>query len=858
MHPARRGSVLIVLADRTARRVLFDVLDAHGFDAIHTASNPAQARGMLERDTSIDLVLLEHPEHGDAAALCLELAAAPACNAIRVVGIAPPERGQARNEASTRAAVHAWIASPLDPREIAGLLARLGDGPAPARPEPESGASYRFAFEGGPDGHLLVDPASGLILDANETLLQHRGVSRASVVGNRIDAFDGIASRTQRQILVRKMGAEGGVRYRTRQARGSGEERALDVRVRLVSHDGRAAHLYVFRDADESTVWAEALSIVTDLAREAAAGASIGAGLRGLIDRMALDFAMFAHRPAGTGGEPRTLALYQRDSAATVLPEALLLARLKPVFDGAEIIAPGGKPDADDAALLAGSGFACVIALPLTGDAQTGNGALVLARRQALADAEPLVVAIRALGHQWMLQLAIRQAREEGRSVGMQDVLTTLPNRLLFNDRLEATLQEAHRTGEMFAVAFVDVDRFKNINDSLGHAAGDRVLAAVADRLRASVRPSDTIARYAGDEFTVILRHVAQREEALRVADKIVRAMATPLRISAEVELRITVSLGLAFYPDDAANAERLLKQADMAMYAAKDLGRNTYQAYVAMPEESSRQRLALEARLHRAEQNGELRVHYQPQVHADTEDLVGAEALLRWQHPELGMISPGFFIPLAEEIGTILAIGEWILRAACADARRWRQRFGLPLRVGVNLSPLQLRQPSLVARVALIFEETGVDPSAIEFEVTESINIKAIPNLLGTLNGLRALGCQISIDDFGTGQSSLDYLKHFPADRIKIDQGFVRNIGVDPDDEAIVRATISMAHNLNREVVAEGVESETHLEFLKAHGCDALQGYLFCRPLPPDQFESLLVERERLRSDATRSSPEA
>jgi diguanylate cyclase (GGDEF)-like protein len=435
----------------------------------------------------------------------------------------------------------------------------------------------------------------------------------------------------------------------------------------------------------------------------------------------------------------------------------------------------------------------------------------------------------------------------------MQDVLTTLPNRLLFNDRLEATLQEAHRSGEMFAVAFVDVDRFKNINDSLGHAAGDRVLAAVADRLRASVRPTDTIARYAGDEFTVILRNIQQREEAMRVADKIVRSMAAPLRISADVELRITVSLGLAFYPDDAANGERLLKQADMAMYAAKDLGRNTWQAYVAMPEESSRQRLALEARLHRAEQNDELRVHYQPQISVANEDIVGVEALLRWQHPELGMISPGFFIPLAEEIGTILSIGEWILRAACADAHRWRQRFGLPLRIGVNLSPLQLRQPSLASRVRRIFEETGVDPAMIDFEVTESINIKSIPNLTSTLDGLRALGCQISIDDFGTGQSSLDYLKHFPADRIKVDQGFVRNIGVDPDDEAIVRATISMAHNLNREVVAEGVETEAHLEFLKGEGCDIAQGYLFCHPLPLDALEKLLVERDRVLKDIAR-----
>jgi len=852
MRAPRRGSALIVLADRTDRRVLFDLLDARGFEAIHSAGNPAKARSLLERTRGIDLVFMEKAGRGDAAALCAELAAAPTCQSLRVIGIAPP--GSAREPApgGTPVAVHAWITSPVDAREVAAVLDAPMKAPRDATVLVQSAGDYRFAFDGGSDELLLVEPGSGLVLDANDVLLRQRGLSRGSVVGNRIDAFDGIASRTRRALLMRKLAAEGAVRYRTRRPRSKGGDRAIDVHVRLATHDGRTVHVYGFRAAEEASAWAEALSLVTDLAREAASGASIGAGLRALIDRLAFDFAMLAHCPPGTDAA-HPLALYRREDVTPWPSEVDALARLKPVFDGAGIIAPSGRKDAATDGLLAGSGFDCVLALPLVGDAQTGRGALLLARRKPLEDAEPLVVAIQALGHQWMLQLAVRRAREEGRSVGMQDVLTTLPNRLLFNDRLEATLQEAHRSGEMFAVAFVDVDRFKNINDSLGHAAGDRVLAAVADRLRASVRPTDTIARYAGDEFTVILRNIQQREEALRVADKIVRSMAAPLRISADVELRITVSLGLAFYPDDAANGERLLKQADMAMYAAKDLGRNTWQAYVAMPEESSRQRLALEARLHRAEQNDELRVHYQPQISVANEDIVGVEALLRWQHPELGMISPGFFIPLAEEIGTILSIGEWILRAACADAHRWRQRFGLPLRIGVNLSPLQLRQPSLASRVRRIFEETGVDPAMIDFEVTESINIKSIPNLTSTLDGLRALGCQISIDDFGTGQSSLDYLKHFPADRIKVDQGFVRNIGVDPDDEAIVRATISMAHNLNREVVAEGVETEEHLEFLKAEGCDVVQGYLFCHPLPADALEKVFVERERVMKGIAR-----
>jgi len=355
------------------------------------------------------------------------------------------------------------------------------------------------------------------------------------------------------------------------------------------------------------------------------------------------------------------------------------------------------------------------------------------------------------------------------------------------------------------------------------------------------------VARYDGNEFTLILRHIIQREDVMRIAEKIVRVMEVPLTLADGSELHITASIGVSFYPDDAASAERLLKHADVAMYSAKGMGRNNFQTYVAVPEESHQQRLALESKLRNAEKNGELRVYYQPQVETQNEDIAGMEALIRWEHPELGMISPGFFIPLAEENGLIIPIGEWVLRTACADAHRLQVRFGQNLRVGVNLSAMQLRQPSLVDLVASVLRDTGLDANLLDLEVTESISVKSIPNLIETLQGLRELGCHISIDDFGTGQSSLDYIKRFPADRIKIDQTFVRNIGVDPDDEAIVRATIGMAHNLNRAVVAEGVEIEEHLEFLRNEGCEELQGYLFCRPLPAATFENLLAERERI-----------
>jgi predicted signal transduction protein with EAL and GGDEF domain len=373
------------------------------------------------------------------------------------------------------------------------------------------------------------------------------------------------------------------------------------------------------------------------------------------------------------------------------------------------------------------------------------------------------------------------------------------------------------------------------------------VLLLVTERLSGSIRASDTVARYAGDEFIVVLRHIIRSDDVTRVAQKIVEVMESPLAIDDGPELHVTVSVGISFYPDDASDASLLLKHADEAMYAAKRTGRNNFHVYEMSPEQAKQQNVALKTRLRHAERNGELRVFYQPQVDATTEDIVGMEALARWDHPELGPISPGVFIPLAEETGLIVSIGRWVLRTACAQAQAWQEKYGLRLRLGVNLSVVQLMEPDLLATIAQVLRETGMDAHLLELEVTESIGIKAAPNLVENLHGLHKLGCHIAIDDFGTGAASLDYLRKLPADRIKIDQSFVRNIGIDPDDEAIVRATIEMAHRLKRGVVAEGVEIEQHLEFLRANHCDELQGYLFCRPLPSASFDKLLSERQRV-----------
>jgi diguanylate cyclase (GGDEF)-like protein len=494
------------------------------------------------------------------------------------------------------------------------------------------------------------------------------------------------------------------------------------------------------------------------------------------------------------------------------------------------------------------SGFA---GLPLLDERHAVLGALLAGTRQPFGELAIVEPVLRCAAARFAHALELRRTREQGRAEGLLDALTGLPNRLLFNDRLDTIIREANRTGECFAMLFVDLDRFKTINDTLGHAVGDQVLITTTQRLRTSVRASDTVARYAGDEFVVILRHIVKSEDVLRVAEKIVQVMEAPFRIDDGTELQVTASIGVSFFPDDAPDAETLLKHADEAMYAAKSLGRNNYQIYEISAEQAQQQNMALKSGLRHAEHNGELRVFYQPQVDAASEDIVGMEALVRWEHPELGFIGPGFFIPLAEETGLIVSIGEWVLRTACKQAQEWERKFGLRLRLGVNLSAVQLMQPNLLDIVSSALQDSGLDPGLLEMEVTESISIKAAPNLVENLHGLHRLGCRIAIDDFGTGAASLDYLRKLPADRIKIDQSFVRNIGVDPDDEAIVRATIEMAHRLKRGVVAEGVEIEQHLHFLRANRCDELQGYLFCRPLPPPAFEKLLHERQRLLATA-------
>jgi diguanylate cyclase (GGDEF)-like protein len=446
------------------------------------------------------------------------------------------------------------------------------------------------------------------------------------------------------------------------------------------------------------------------------------------------------------------------------------------------------------------------------------------------------------------------------------DALTGLPNRILLNDRIGQAIALAVRHQKTVAVLFLDLDGFKHINDSLGHAIGDKLLQSIATRLVACVRGSDTVSRQGGDEFVVLLSEVERAEDAAVAARRIAQTVAAPHAIDrqdfhSEIavaagrmlkavgeahsidrhELHVTASIGLSVYPDDGLDAETLIQNADTAMYQAKENGRQSYRFFKADMNVRAVERQFIEESLRRAVERREFKLHYQPVIDLRTGAIIGAEALIRWSHPTRGSIPPLEFIPVAEDCGLIVPIGAWVLREACKQAQVWRNA-GLPaITMAVNISAAEFRHEAFLERLFATLSETGLDPKSLVVELTESVLMKHAESSASTLRALREAGIQLSIDDFGTGYSSLSYLRKFPLDSLKIDQSFVRQISAAGEDVAILIAVIGMAHGLKLRVIAEGVETLDELEFLRAHQCDEVQGYYFSRPVLPDQFASLL-----------------
>ncbi len=442
----------------------------------------------------------------------------------------------------------------------------------------------------------------------------------------------------------------------------------------------------------------------------------------------------------------------------------------------------------------------------------------------------------------------MKRKDDEIKKQAFHDALTGLPNRILFEDRLEQAVRRSYRHQKKIVLLFIDLDDFKGVNDTFGHSYGDILLQEVAKRLSASVRENDTVARLGGDEFTVILEDVKSRYDPTVIAKKIIKNLEDPIVIK-EHETFIGASIGIAIYPDDGRDAETLIKNADVAMYKAKEEGRNNCQLYMPGLNDKIAKKLNMGNSLRGALEREEFIVHYQPKVDLKTNSIAGMEALLRWDKPGAGIVSPADFIPVAEETGLILPIGEWALRESCQQLAKWHKSGHKNLRLSVNLSVRQFRQDNLSSVIINALDEAGLDPKYLELEITESVVMHDIEKAIATMKTLRSIGVRFSIDDFGTGYSSLNYIKRFPIDTLKIDRSFICEMTTEPGDAAIVSVIIAVARSLDLDVIAEGVETYEQLVFLQEQNCDEIQGFIFSPALPPEAFYDLLNENRCLQA---------
>jgi diguanylate cyclase (GGDEF)-like protein/PAS domain S-box-containing protein len=621
---------------------------------------------------------------------------------------------------------------------------------------------------------------------------------------------------------------------------------ALDITLRKQQEQLLESERRILRAIAGGAPLPQALELLCRSVEEQAPGASCAVLL--------LDRDTRALRCGAAPSLPHGFAL-AHDSGQTALPDELLAPaggaeQLLRVYDLAPGTADAQTGLSAHRALALAEGLRTCWSVPVPGAERAALGLLEVYFREPRRPGAPERELIERCADIARIAIERDEAERRIRQLAHYDELTGLPNRFMLAQTLEQAVRRAQRHEQPMALLFVDVDRFKNINDALGHDAGDQLLREVGRRMCAALRASDVVARFGGDEFVAVLEDLPHSGYAGTVAGKLLQLLAEPMHIEGQ-DLNVTASIGIAICPQDGADARTLQKHADIAMFRAKAQGRNSCCFYSPQAAAMPLERLTLEAQLKRALERGELLLHYQPKQEIATGRITGMEALLRWQHPELGMVPPARFIPLAEETGLIVPIGEWVLRTACEQAAALpHDARGEPLRVAVNLSARQFADESLIALVAQVLARSGLASAALELEITESLLMHNLEHTTRVLAALRESGVKLAMDDFGTGYSSLAYLKRFPVDSIKIDRSFIHGVPGDVDGESITQAVIAMAHSLRLRAIAEGVETAQQLEFLRSHGCDEIQGYFFSKPLPYDELTRLLAE---LRSTPSR-----
>jgi len=721
----------------------------------------------------------------------------------------------------------------------------------------EAAERRRLLMETANDAIFIADAETGAIVECNKKASELIGLPPEQIVGLHHSELHPPEQAEHYRALFREYSRPEGALIRDVLVwhRG-GHQIPVEISASILVLDGKTYIQGIFRDVSERQRVDEALRVL-------AAGASDTVGhdfLPTLVCHLGrtlgADYALVAE--SADGETARTVAVCAHGQIADNFEYPLKGTPCYNVLNGMFCHHPSNVArEFPDDKLLAEMQVESYMGIPLIDAGGHTLGLLAVLGRQPLADPEFAnsvfqVFAARAANEleRKRAEKALRQSEEHLQHLAHYDHLTQLPNRVLFLDRLNQALARARWHKRLVAVLFIDLDRFKVINDTVGHPTGDRVLRAIAERLSRVVREGDTVARLGGDEFAVALADLAEVSDVPRVGEKIIAALSPPVMIE-EREFFVTASIGVSLHPGDADDAETLLRDADIAMYRAKEKGKNNFQFYSPAMNAEAPRRLELETDLRRALERREFLLHYQPKVDLASGQITGMEALLRWQHPTQGLISPLDFIPLLEETGLIVPVGEWVLRSACAQNKSWQVAGLVPLRVAVNLSARQFKQPGLVETVEEILAETGLDPCYLELELTESILLVHTKESLATLRRFHDMGIHLALDDFGTGYSSLSYLKRFPIDSLKIDRSFVRDVTTNPDDATIAQTVIAMAHNLRMLAIAEGVETLEQLTFLRSHGCDQMQGYYFSRPLTVEAFAQLLADNRCLVTES-------